>query len=132
MSFTDPIADMLTRIRNANRMKHENVSIPASKEKEAILNVLTKAGYINGFERVQGEGVASNLVVQLKYVNNERVIHGLKRISKPGLRVYTQKNNLPRVLNGLGIAVVSTSKGVVSDKEARQFGVGGEVIAYVW
>lgn len=131
MSFTDPIADMLTRIRNANRMKHQVVSIPASKEKEAILNVLVKAGYIQSFEKVT-EGIKSTLNVTLKYVNNERVIHGLKRISKPGLRVYSEKNNLPKVLNGLGIAIISSSKGVLTDKEARQLGVGGEIIAYVW
>lgn len=131
MSFTDPIADMLTRIRNANRMKHQVVSVPASKEKEAILNVLVKAGYIQSFEKVT-EGIKSTLNVTLKYVNNERVIHGLKRISKPGLRVYSEKNNLPKVLNGLGIAIISSSKGVLTDKEARQLGVGGEIIAYVW
>lgn len=131
MSFTDPIADMLTRIRNANRMKHQVVSVPASKEKEAILNVLVKAGYIQSFEKTT-EGIESTLNVTLKYVNNERVIHGLKRISKPGLRVYSEKNNLPKVLNGLGIAIVSSSKGVLTDKEARQLGVGGEIIAYVW
>lgn len=131
MSFTDPIADMLTRIRNANRMKHQVVSIPASKEKEAILNVLVKAGYIQSFEKVT-EGIKTTLNVTLKYVNNERVIHGLKRISKPGLRVYSEKNNLPKVLNGLGIAIISSSKGVLTDKEARQLGVGGEIIAYVW
>lgn len=131
MFLTDPIADMLTRIRNANRQRHESVVIPASKEKMSILNVLVETGYIVKYDKQQ-EKSETNLVVELKYVNNERVIHGLKRISKPGLRVYAESKKLPRVLNGLGIAIVSTSKGVLTDKQARINGVGGEIIAYVW
>ena len=132
MSMTDPIADMLTRIRNANKMRHETVSIPASKEKEAILNVLANEGYIASVARNENEG-KPELVVTLKYTaTKERVIRQLKRVSKPGLRVYAEVNNLPRVLNGLGIAIISTSKGVMTDRDARKANVGGEVLAYVW
>jgi small subunit ribosomal protein S8 len=132
MVMTDPIADMLTRIRNANQMKHKAVDVPASKLKSEILNVLKKEGYIIDFERLN-DGVQGTLRVQLKYLENEeRVVRGLKKISKPGLRVYAKTDDLPRVLNGLGIAVISTSRGIMTDKEARKLKIGGEVIAYVW
>lgn len=131
MVMTDPIADMLTRIRNANQMKHETVDIPASKLKKEILEVLKKEGYIIGYKVVKGD-VQDTLRVTLKYLNNERVVKGLKRISKPGLRVYAKTNEIPKVLNGLGIAVISTSQGLVTDREARKLKVGGEILAYVW
>ena len=130
MSMSDPIADMLTRIRNANSAYHEKVEMPASTVKAAVLNILKEEGFIKNFESVN-EG--KTLKVSLKYGSNkEKVISGIKRISKPGLRVYAKKEELPRVLGGLGIAVISTSKGVMSDKTARKLGLGGEVIAYVW
>ena len=128
---TDPIADMLTRIRNANQMKHETVDIPASKLKKEILEVLKAEGYITSYKIIKGD-VQDTLRVNLKYLNNERVVKGLKRISKPGLRVYAKNNEIPKVLNGLGIAVVSTSRGIMTDREARKQKVGGEVLAYVW
>ncbi|MDE7328993.1 MAG: 30S ribosomal protein S8 [Clostridia bacterium] len=132
MMITDPIADMLTRIRNGLVAKHESVEMPASKMKKAIAQILTDEGFINGFEIVEGE-VQSVMKVNLKYgPNNEKVISGIKRISKPGLRVYANSENLPVVLNGLGIAIVSTSKGVMTDKKARAAHIGGEVLAYVW
>ena len=132
MVMTDPIADMLTRIRNANRMRHKTVRVPASNMKEEILKVLVKEGFIIGYERLE-DTVQNTLVVTLKYTeDDERVIKGLKRISKPGLRVYAKVEELPRVLNGLGIALISTSKGIMTDKEARLNQVGGEVLAYVW
>lgn len=131
MVMTDPIADMLTRIRNANAMRHETVDMPASKLKTQILEVLKKEGYIIGFKVVKGE-VQDTLRVSLKYLANERVVKGLKRISKPGLRVYAKNNEIPKVLNGLGIAVISTSKGLMTDREARKQNVGGEILAYVW
>lgn len=132
MVMTDPIADMLTRIRNANRMRHLEVQMPNSKVKQEVLNVLVQEGYINGYEVVK-DGVQGYIKVALKYTNsNERVIKGLKRISKPGLRVYAKVEDLPRVLNGLGIALISTSKGIMTDKQARLNQVGGEVLAYVW
>lgn len=132
MVMTDPIADMLTRIRNANKMRHETVSIPTSKIKEEIAKILVKEGFVVSYEIESGE-VQSNLVLTLKYTDSrERVIKGLKRISKPGLRVYAKVEELPRVLNGLGIALISTSKGIMTDKEARLAQVGGEVLAYVW
>lgn len=132
MVMTDPIADMLTRIRNANRMRHPEVQMPNSKVKQEVLNVLVQEGYINGYEVVK-DGVQGFIKVALKYTNsNERVIKGLKRISKPGLRVYAKVEDLPRVLNGLGIALISTSKGIMTDKQARLNQVGGEVLAYVW
>ncbi|NLC05503.1 MAG: 30S ribosomal protein S8 [Erysipelothrix sp.] len=131
MNMTDPIADMLTRIRNGLQARHETVDIPASKEKESIANILKKEGYINNY-KVTGD-VKKTLTVELRYgPNNERIISGLKRISKPGLRVYASVDQLPRVLNGLGVAIISTSNGVMSDREARKQHVGGEVIAYVW
>lgn len=132
MVMTDPIADMLTRIRNANQMKHEYVEMPASKIKLEILNVIKNEGYIYDVELIPNDkqGV---LKVTMKYTDKkERVIKGLKRISKPGLRLYAKATELPKVLNGLGIAIVSTSNGVMTDKEARKQSFGGEVIAYVW
>ncbi|MBU1145608.1 MAG: 30S ribosomal protein S8 [Firmicutes bacterium] len=132
MVMTDPIADMLTRIRNANQMKHPTVEIPASKLKVEILSLLKSEGYITSFERVK-DGVQGMIKVTLKYlVNQERAVRGLKKISKPGLRVYAKTDDLPRVLNGLGIAIVSTSQGIMTDREARRKQVGGEVLAYVW
>ena len=131
MVMTDPIADMLTRIRNANQMKHETVDIPASNLKKEILELLKKEGYIVGYKVVKGD-VQDTLRVTLKYLQNERVVKGLKRISKPGLRVYAKTNEIPKVLNGLGIAVISTSKGIMTDREARKQKVGGEILAYVW
>ena len=130
MGMTDPIADMLTRIRNANQMKNETVVMPSSKMKVEIAKILKAEGYINGFE-TKGD-VKKELTLSLKYVGNDRAITGLKRISKPGLRVYAEKENLPRVLNGLGIAIISTSNGLLTDKEARKANVGGEVVAYIW
>ena len=130
--MTDPIADMLTRIRNANQMKHKKVDVPASKLKNEILGVLKQEGYIVDFERLN-DGVQGTLKVTLKYLaNEERVIRGLKKISKPGLRVYAKTDDIPKVLNGLGIAIVSTSNGLMTDRAARRQKVGGEVIAYVW
>lgn len=132
MVMTDPIADMLTRIRNANKMRHEKVEMPASRLKSDVLSVLKKEGFIVDYNVVK-EGVQGKIVVTLKYTSTkERVIKGLKRISKPGLRVYTSVEKLPKVLNGLGIAVISTSKGIMTDREARLAQVGGEVLAYVW
>ena len=130
MAMTDPIADMLTRIRNANSAYHEKVEMPASTMKAAVLDILKEEGFVKNYESVN-EG--KTLKVTLKYGSNkEKVITGIKRISKPGLRVYAKKEELPRVLGGLGIAVISTSQGVMSDKKARKLGLGGEVIAYVW
>jgi small subunit ribosomal protein S8 len=132
MVMTDPIADMLTRIRNANKMRHEKVEMPASRLKSDILSVLKREGFIVDFVTAK-DGVQGKIVVTLKYTTTkERVIKGLKRISKPGLRVYVSVEDLPRVLNGLGIALISTSKGIMTDKEARLAQVGGEVLAYVW
>ncbi len=132
MVMTDPIADMLTRIRNANQAKQETVMIPASKIKLEILNVIKNEGYITDIEKIE-DGIQGQLKVTMKYTDKkERVIKGITRISKPGLRVYAKAVELPRVLNGLGIAIVSTSNGVMTDREARQKSVGGEVIAYVW
>ena len=132
MVMTDPIADMLTRIRNANQMRHENVTVPASTLKINILKVLKEEGFIANYELVKDEKQGL-VTIALKYTSeNERVIKGLKRISKPGLKVYAQVDELPRVLNGLGIALISTSKGIKTDKEARQENLGGEVLAYVW
>lgn len=130
--MTDPIADMLTRIRNANMVKHEKLELPASTIKKEIADILKREGYIHDFEFIEDDkqGV---LRLVLKYgVNEERVITGVKRISKPGLRVFAKANEVPRVLNGLGTAIVSTSNGVLTDKEARSQAVGGEVIAYIW
>ena len=131
MVMTDPIADMLTRIRNANQRKHATVLVPSSNIKLEILRVLKEEGYISDFAKIEDEkqGMIS---ITLKYVNKTSVIKGLKRISKPGLKVYAKRNELPKVLNGLGVAVVSTSGGVMSDREARQKNLGGEVLAFVW
>ena len=132
MNTTDPIADMLTRIRNANSSKHKTVDIPASNMKKSIADILFKEGYIKAFEEIKNE-TQGIIRITLKYdEKGARVIDGLKRISKPGLRVYASKEELPKVLNGLGIALISTSKGIKTDKEARQEGLGGEVLAYVW
>ena len=132
MLITDPIADMLTRIRNATMVKHEGVSIPASNEKRAIAKILLEEGYITSFEEYE-DGGHKNLRITLKYdETGDSVIQGLKRISKPGLRIYAQKDKLPKVISGLGIAIISTNKGIITDKEARKLGVGGEVLAYVW
>ncbi len=133
MTMSDPIADMLTRIRNANIAKHDVVEVPASKMKKAISEILLNEGYIKGFE-VKEDGVKSTIRMTLKYGKdkNEKVISGIKKISKPGLRVYADTDNLPKVLGGLGTAIISTNKGVITDKEARKLGVGGEVIAFIW
>lgn len=132
MTMTDPIADMLTRIRNANTVGHETVEIPASKMKKAIAEILKEEGYIEDFDVID-DNKQGIIKVTMKYgANKEKVITGIKKISKPGLKVYAKANDVPRVLGGLGIAIISTSKGVVSDKEARKLGVGGEVICYVW
>ena len=132
MAMTDPIADMLTRLRNANNVFHESVEIPGSKVKTAIAEVLKEEGFINDYT-FNEDGKQGVISVSLKYgPNREKVISGIKRISKPGLRQYAKHNELPRVLGGLGIAIISTSKGIMSDKQARKVGLGGEVIAYVW
>ncbi|OQB25898.1 MAG: 30S ribosomal protein S8 [Firmicutes bacterium ADurb.Bin182] len=132
MLTTDPIADMLTRIRNALIAKHDVVDVPASNMKKAIAKILLSEGYIKGFELIE-EGVVKNIRITLKYgPNRTNVITGLKRISKPGLRVYARKDQIPKVLNGLGIAVLSTSRGIMTDREARRQSIGGEVLAYIW
>ena len=132
MNTTDPIADMLTRIRNANSQKHKTVDIPASNMKRAIANILFKEGYIAAYEEIN-DNTQGVIRITLKYdENGARVIDGLRRISKPGLRVYAPKEELPQVLNGLGIALISTSKGIKTDREARAEGLGGEVLAYIW
>ena len=132
MNTTDPIADMLTIIRNANSAKHKTVDVPASKMKTAIAEILFREGYIKSFEVISNENQGI-IRITLKYdEKGTRVIDGIKRISKPGLRVYAGKEELPKVLNGLGIAIISTSKGLKTDKEAREAGMGGEVLAYVW
>ena len=132
MNITDPIADMLTRIRNANSSKHKTVDVPASNMKKAIAEILFKEGYIRAYEEIKNENQGI-IRISLKYDDKgARVISGIKRISKPGLRVYASKDELPKVLNGLGIAIVSTSEGLKTDKEAREANLGGEVLAYVW
>lgn len=132
MPVTDPIADMLTRIRNALGAKHEVIDMPASKTKKAIAGILLKEGFIKGYEYKE-EGPQRLIRITLKYgAKNQSIITGLKKISKPGLRVYANKDEVPKVLGGLGIAIISTSKGIMTDKDARENGVGGEVIAYVW
>ena len=132
MAMTDPIADLLTRIRNANMVKHTSVDVPASNVKNKIVEILKEEGYIKGFDIIE-DGKQGLIRIELKYgENKERVITGLKRISKPGLRVYAKKTEIPRVLGGLGLAIISTSNGIITDKEARKLGVGGEVICYVW
>ena len=131
MVVTDPIADMLTRIRNALTAKHETVEVPASKMKKAIADILLNEGYISNVE-MKEDGVQGSILVTLKYSKEGNVITGLKRISKPGLRVYAKSNEIPKVLNGLGIAILSTSKGVMTDKQARANNLGGEVLAFIW
>lgn len=132
MQITDPIADLLTRIRNASVSKHETVDVPASKMKKAIVEILNEEGYIKGYQEIE-DGKQGVLRITLKYAqNHRRVISGLKRVSKPGLRYYAGVDELPKVLNGLGIAIVSTSKGIMTDKKARAEHVGGEVLAFVW
>ena len=132
MTMTDPIADMLTRIRNANVVKHETVDVPASNMKKELARILLEEGFIRGYDVIE-DGKQGIIRIQLKYgQTGERVISGLKRISKPGMRVYADKHEVPRVLNGLGISIISTSKGILTDKQARQANVGGEVICYVW
>ena len=128
---TDPIADMLTRIRNANQMRYKEVEVPASKMKNEIARILKSEGFIVDY-KVKKNNIQDVLVLSLKYLDKERVISGLKRISKPGLRVYVKAEEVPTVLNGLGIAIISTSKGVMTDKEARANSLGGEVLAYIW
>ncbi|ACB83807.1 30S ribosomal protein S8 [Natranaerobius thermophilus] len=132
MTMTDPIADMLTRIRNAQSVYHKQVEIPASKLKRELVDILKREGYINDFEYID-DNKQGILRIELKYSDNdEQVISGLKRISKPGLRVYAKKDEIPRVLGGLGIAVVSTSSGLLTDREARDQGIGGEILCYIW
>ncbi len=132
MITTDPIADLLTRIRNANTVKHEVLEVPSSTLKKAIANILVKEGYLKNVEEYEDSSI-NMLRITMKYGQNKtRVITGLKRISKPGLRVYCKSDEIPKVLNGLGIAILSTSKGIFTDKEARNYGVGGEVLCYVW
>ena len=132
MQITDPVADMLTRIRNANSAKHDTVDVPASNLKKAIAQILLDEGYIKAFQ-ITDEGVQGNIHITLKYnAGKEKVISGLRRVSKPGLRVYAGAEELPKVLKGLGIAIISTSKGVMTDKKARELHVGGEVLAFVW
>ena len=133
MTMSDPIADMLTRIRNANTAKHDTVDVPSSKMKLAIAQILLEEGYIRKYDVIEN-GSFKNIHITLKYGEdkNDKIISGIKRISKPGLRVYAGKENLPRVLGGLGVAIISTNQGVVTDKKARELQVGGEVLAFVW
>ena len=132
MHITDPIADLLTRIRNANDAKHETVDVPSSNMKKAIVDILLEEGYIKNYQIID-DNKQGIIRITLKYAaNKKKVISGLKRISKPGLRIYASKEDLPRVLRGLGIAIISTSKGIMTDKKARQNNVGGEVLAYIW
>ena len=132
MTMTDPIADMLTRIRNANTVGHTTVEIPASKMKKSIAGILADEGYIKGFDVID-DNKQGIIRIQMKYgTDKERVISGIKKISKPGLKVYAKSDEVPKVLGGLGIAIISTSNGIISDKQARKLGVGGEVICYVW
>jgi small subunit ribosomal protein S8 len=133
MAMSDPIADMLTRIRNANSAKHTTVDVPSSKMKVAIANILVKEGYLKNFEVIE-DGVKKTMRITIKYGRdrNDKVITGIKRISKPGLRVYASCEDMPKVLGGLGCAIVSTNKGVITDKEARNLGIGGEVLAFIW
>ena len=128
---TDTIADMLTRIRNANQMRYEEVKVPASNIKKEIARILKEEGFIKDY-KIESDDAQGTIVLTLKYNKKERVITGLKRISKPGLRVYAKNDEIPKVLNGLGIAIISTSKGIMTDKEARKENIGGEVLAYIW
>ena len=131
MQMSDVIADMLTRIRNANDAKHESVDVPASNMKKAIADILVAEGYIKSYSIVE-DGKQGIIRIQLKYIGKKKVLQGLKRVSKPGLRIYSGSDDMPRVMNGLGIAIVSTSKGIMTDKKARSLNVGGEVLAFVW
>lgn len=132
MTMTDPIADMLTRVRNANTVRHENVDVPASNIKKELARILLEEGFIKGYDVIE-DGKQGLIRLQLKYgKNGEKVITGIKRISKPGMRVYADSHSVPKVLNGLGISVISTSQGILTDKQARELGIGGEVICYVW
>ena len=133
MTMSDPIADMLTRIRNANTAKHDTVDVPSSKMKLAIADILVKEGFIKKYDVVE-DGNFKTIRITLKYGKdkNEKIISGIKRISKPGLRIYANKEDMPKVLGGLGVAIISTNQGVITDKQARELGVGGEVIAFVW
>ena len=131
MQISDVIADMLTRIRNANDAKHETVDIPASNMKRAIAEILLSEGYIKGYQIIE-DGKQGLIRITLKYVGKQKVIHGLRRVSKPGLRIYSNCEDMPKVMNGLGIAIVSTSKGIMTDRQARKENVGGEVLAFVW
>ncbi|MDY3865715.1 MAG: 30S ribosomal protein S8 [Eubacteriales bacterium] len=132
MQISDVIADLLTRIRNANDAKHETVDIPASNMKKAIVDILLSEGYIQGYQRIE-DGKQGILRVTLKYGQGKtKVLRGLRRVSKPGLRIYANAEKLPRVMNGLGVAIISTSKGIMTDKQARKAGIGGEVLAFVW
>lgn len=133
MTMTDPIADLLTRIRNANMVRHAQVEIPSSKMKQEIVEILKKEGFIEDYKVESTSNKQGMITIDLKYgPNRERVITGLKRISKPGLRKYVKSNEVPKVLNGLGIAIISTSQGAITDKQARQLGIGGELVAYIW
>ena len=132
MQISDVIADMLTRIRNANNAKHETVDVPASNMKKAIADILAEEGYIKGYQIVEGNGNQGTIRITLKYNGKQKVIQGLRRVSKPGLRIYSNCEDMPRVMNGLGIAIISTSKGIMTDKKARKENVGGEVLAFVW
>ena len=133
MTMSDPIADMLTRIRNANTVKHDTVDVPSSKMKLAIADILVKEGFIKKYDVVE-DGNFKTIRITLKYGKdkNEKIISGIKRISKPGLRIYANKEDMPKVLGGLGVAIISTNQGVITDKQARELGVGGEVLAFVW
>ena len=131
MQISDVIADMLTRIRNASNAKHETVDVPASNMKKAIADILTNEGYIKGYQVVE-DGKQGIIRITLKYVGKQKAIQGIRRVSKPGLRVYSNCEDMPRVMNGLGVAIVSTSKGIMTDKKARKENVGGEVLAFVW
>ena len=131
MQISDVIADMLTRIRNANDAKHETVDIPASNMKRAIAEILLSEGYIKSYQIIE-DGKQGVISITLKYVGKQKVIHGLRRVSKPGLRIYSNCEDMPKVMNGLGIAIVSTSKGIMTDRQARKENVGGEVLAFVW
>lgn len=132
MAVTDPIADMLTRLRNACMASHTTVELPYSKSKRELAKLLKEEGYISDFEETEDQEKHKNLKIKLKYVNNKQVITGLKRISKPGLRIYVGHKDLPRVLGGFGVAIISTSQGIMSDRKARYKGIGGEVLCYVW
>ncbi|MDD4772288.1 MAG: 30S ribosomal protein S8 [Eubacteriales bacterium] len=131
MHMSDVIADMLTRIRNANNAKHETVDIPASNMKKSIADILVNEGYIRGYQVIE-DGKQGIIRITLKYIGKQKVIQGLRRVSKPGLRVYVSCEDMPRVLNGLGVAIISTSKGIMTDNKARSENIGGEVIAFVW